>query len=129
MSPPLGWTSEEIALAATVARFHRGALPSARHGALRRLDPEQRKVAILLAGILRLANALDANRDGRVHRLRLEEKDGAVVLWVQGLQPMSRVAEEVAAARYVLETVLRRPINVRAWKLHVIRHSLRAVSA
>jgi exopolyphosphatase/guanosine-5'-triphosphate,3'-diphosphate pyrophosphatase len=129
MPPPLGWTAEGLALSAAVARFHRGALPGPRHKALRGFTPEQRKLAVLLAGILRLANALDTTRDGRIHRLRLEARDGMLMLWAQGFQPMTRTAEEVAGARYVLETVLHRPIVVRTWKIHILRRPLRAVPA
>jgi len=129
MPPPLGWTEEGLAMAATVARFHRGALPSARHKALRGFTLEQRKLAVLLSGILRLANALDYQRDSRIHRLRMEERGGTLMLWAQGFQPMTRTAEAVAAARYTLEVLLRRPILVRAWRVHVVRHALRAVPA
>jgi exopolyphosphatase/guanosine-5'-triphosphate,3'-diphosphate pyrophosphatase len=129
MPTPLGWATESLEIAATVARFHRGALPRPRHKALRAFDPEQRKLAVLLSGILRLAVALDVGRDARVHRLHLEDKDGSLVLWAQGYQPMTRAAEAVAGARYVLETVLRRPIVVRPWKLQVVRRPPRAVPA
>jgi CHAD domain-containing protein/HD superfamily phosphodiesterase len=129
MSPPLGWTAEDLLLAAAVARFHRGALPNPRHKALRGFTPEHRNLAILLAGVLRLAVAFDARSDGRVHRVHLEDKNGALVLWAQGFQPMTRKAEAVAAARYVLEAVLRRPIIVRVWRLHVVRRMPRAASA
>jgi len=129
MPPPFGWTEEGLAMAATVARFHRGALPSARHKALRGMSLDQRRLAVLLSGILRLANALDFERDSRIHRLRMEERGGTLLLWAQGFQPMTRTAEAVAAARYTLEVLLRRPILVRTWRIHVVRHALRAVPA
>lgn len=129
MPAPLGWTEEGLAMAATVARFHRGALPNSRHKALRGFTLEQRKLAILLSGILRLANALDFERDSRIHRLRLEERGATLILWAQGFQPMTRTAEAIAGARYTLEVLLQRPIMVRTWRLHLVRHNLRAVPA
>ena len=128
MPAPLGWTTESLTIAAAVARFHRGALPRSRHKALRAFDAEHRELAVLLSGILRLAVALDLGHDARVHRVHLEDKDGSLVLWAQGFQPMTRAAEAVAGARYLLETILRRPIVVRPWKLHVVRRSPRLVS-
>lgn len=129
MATPLGWTTERLRLAGAVARFHRGSLPTSRHKALRGLPLEQRKVAILLAGVLRLAVALDITRDGRVHRLRLEQKDAVLILWAQGFRAMTRPAESVAAARYILETVLHSPVLVKPWKLHLVRRLSPAVPA
>jgi hypothetical protein len=129
MPPPLGWTEEGLAMAATVARFHRGALPTLRHKALRGLPLEQRKLAVLLSGILRLANALDYERNGRIHRIRLEDRSGTLILWAQGFQPMTRTAEAIAGARYTLEALLQRPIMVRSWRIHLVRHAVRAIPA
>ena len=129
MPPPLGWTEEGLAMAAIVARFHRGALPTPRHKALRGLPLEHRKLAVLLSGILRLANALDHQRDSKIHRLRLEDRSGTLLLWAQGFQPMTRTAEAVAGARYTLEVLLQRPIVVRTWRVHLIRRDVRAVPA
>jgi exopolyphosphatase/guanosine-5'-triphosphate,3'-diphosphate pyrophosphatase len=115
---PLGWPADELKQAAVVARFHRGALPHPRHKDLHTLPAEQRRPAIFLASILRLANAFDSLRDGRVARLRFEPQDGLLVLWADGLVPMTRNAERVSGARYLLETWLRRPIVVKPWVHH-----------
>ena len=62
LAPPLGWSPEDLLLLASVVRFHRGALPHARHKSLRGLAPEQRSVSTLLAGILRFTDAFDDTR-------------------------------------------------------------------
>jgi exopolyphosphatase/guanosine-5'-triphosphate,3'-diphosphate pyrophosphatase len=118
---PLGWPVDELKQAAVVARFHRGALPHPRHKELHALPAEQRRPTIFLASILRLANAFDSLRDGRVARLRFEPQDGQLVLWADGLVPMTRNAEKVSGARYLLETWLRRPIVVKPWVHHAKR--------
>jgi hypothetical protein len=115
---PLGWPADELKQAAVVARFHRGALPHPRHKDLHTLPAEQRRPTIFLASILRLANSFDSLRDGRVTRLRFEPQDGQLVLWADGLIPMTRNAEKVSGARYLLETWLRRPIVVKPWVHH-----------
>ena len=115
---PLGWPVDELKQAAVVARFHRGALPHPRHKDLHTLPAEQRRPTIFLASILRLANAFDTLRDGRVARLRFEPQNGQLVLWADGLVPMTRNAEKVSGARYLLETWLRRPIVVKPWVHH-----------
>ena len=134
---PLGWKAENMERAALVARFHCGALPTRSHRALRDLLPEQQKITIQLAAILRLANAFDAAHDGRVRRLQIEnaaaQSQGrkrrtngflrkpaklapheALMIGADGFVPDSTTAQAVAAERYLLETMLRRPIVVRA---------------
>jgi CHAD domain-containing protein len=131
---PLGWNSEDMQRAAIVARFHCGALPTRNHKTLRDLLPDEQKTTIQLAAILRLANALDAEHDGHIRRLQIENANGtapkrstngllrkplaigkneAVVIAAEGYLPNSPTAQTVAAERYLLETVLRRPVIVR----------------
>jgi len=71
-STPLGWNPQDMQRAATVARFHCGALPTRSHKALRDLLPDEQKTTIQLAAILRLANAFDASHDGHIRRLQIE---------------------------------------------------------
>lgn len=134
---PLGWNEENIRRAAIVARFHCGALPSRRHRLLRDLLPQEQKTTILLAAVLRLANALDVAHDGRVRKVRIENaqsnnhprrtngflrnpaalgKNEALVIAAEGYVEGTPTAQSVAAERYLLESVLRRPIAVRPMK-------------
>jgi exopolyphosphatase/guanosine-5'-triphosphate,3'-diphosphate pyrophosphatase len=123
MTPPLGWSVPDLQLAAVVARFHRGALPQARHKALRQLATADRKLAVYLAGVLRLANSLDGRRDGQIDRLQLSVNDGCLQLSVAGYAPWTSTAQDVAAARHVLEVVLHKPIMIKP--LRVARSRVR----
>ncbi len=122
MARPLGWSPRELELAAVVARYHRGALPHPRGKAMQLLELPDRPIAMELAGILRLANALDVRPAGGGSlrsafsgpRLEVGLLDRSVVLRVAGYSALDRSAEQVAAARHLLETVLRRPVLVRA---------------
>jgi CHAD domain-containing protein len=116
LAPPLGWTPEDLLLLASVVRFHRGTLPHARHKSLRGLAPEQRRLSRLLAGIFRFAHAFDDTRDGHVRRLRVEEKNGFLLISVAGFSPLTRTGQEVASARHLLEIVVRKPILVKPLK-------------
>ncbi|MGD1079194.1 MAG: CHAD domain-containing protein [Candidatus Sulfotelmatobacter sp.] len=141
---PLGWRAETMARAAIVARFHCGALPTRSHKALRDLLPDDQKITIQLAAILRLANALDAAHDGQIRRVRIENaaaqshdrKRGtngflrkaarlapneALIIAAEGFVADSSTAQAVAAERYLLETVLRRPVVIRAMKNPALR--------
>jgi CHAD domain-containing protein/HD superfamily phosphodiesterase len=128
---PLGWKAEDMLRAAIVARFHCGALPTRNHKALRDLLPEEQKVAIQLAAVLRLANALDAGHDGHIRGVRVETQNagnrrearpGCVVIDAEGYLPRSPVARAVAAERYLLETVLRRPVLIKAMKNRAMKN-------
>ncbi len=141
---PLGWKEADLERAAVVARFHCGALPVRRHKLLRDLLPDEQKAVIQLAAILRLANAMDAGHDGRIQKLRLENAGGrnsdgrrvprekhrngfvrkraglaansALVIDAEGYSPAGSAARSIAAERHLLETVLRRPVIVKAMR-------------
>jgi len=128
---PLGWKAESMKQAALVARFHCGALPRRGHKQLRDLLAGEQKLVIRLAAILRLANALDDEHDGKVLRVKVVnsepaartngfrqkpatlDRDQALVIEAEGYADGTPTAQAVAAERYLLETVLRRPVFVR----------------
>jgi CHAD domain-containing protein len=116
---PLGWSAREMEMAAVVARYHRGALPRPRGKSLQVLELPDRPIAMELAGVLRLANALDAwhgrksDGGGDSPRLEVSLQDRVVVVRAEGYSALEGSAEDVAAARHLLETVLRRPVLVR----------------
>jgi CHAD domain-containing protein/HD superfamily phosphodiesterase len=130
---PLGCKAENLRRAALVARFHAGALPARNHKALRDLLSDEQKMVIRLAAILRFANALDLTHDGHVRSLKLQNvelpkkrnngfrrrpaglgNNEALVIAAEGYSDGTATAQAVAAQRYLLETVLKRPILVKA---------------
>jgi len=137
---PLGWSEKEMQHAAIIARFHCGALPRRGHKALRDLLPDDQKSVIGLSAILRLANAFDVAHDGQIRRIKIDTgsppsrrtngflrkppalaKNEAVVIEAEGYVPSSPTARTIAAERYLLETVLRRPVAVKP--MRVLGHS------
>jgi CHAD domain-containing protein len=117
LEPPLGWSPQKLRMAGIVARYHRGALPRGGQKTLAGLTPEQRRSAMKLAGILRLANAFDADRTGRIQHLDVHQKNGFLVIAAEGYSSRDRMAEGIASARHLLETVERRPVMVKAMPL------------
>ncbi len=132
---PLGWTAATMTRAAIVARFHAGALPSRSHKALRDMLPEEQKITIQLAAILRLANAFDNAHDGHIRRVKIENVDAAkrrtngflrkpaklgpneaVVIGAEGFVLAVRPRRPWQRRDILLETVLRRPVMVKAMK-------------
>jgi CHAD domain-containing protein/HD superfamily phosphodiesterase len=119
---PLGWKSEDVQRAARIARFHSGILPTRGHAILRDLFPDEQKVTVELAGILRLANAFDAGHDSHIRRIQVDniqiKSNGseALIIGAEGYSPLGALAQTIAAERYLLETVLRRPVVIRPIK-------------
>jgi CHAD domain-containing protein len=117
LARPLGWTARELDLTAVVARYHRGAMPHPRGKTMQILELPDRLMAMELAGVLRLANALDSrhgrNGDSNTPRLEVGLQERSVVVRAAGYSALDRSAEDVAGARHLLETLLRRPVLVR----------------
>jgi exopolyphosphatase/guanosine-5'-triphosphate,3'-diphosphate pyrophosphatase len=67
-----GFTAAELALIANIARYHRSSLPKAKHPYYSALPAEERAVVRKLAAILRIADALDRDHEGRVKGLTCE---------------------------------------------------------
>jgi CHAD domain-containing protein len=124
---PLGWKPIDLQRAAIVARFHRGALPTRKHKALRDLLPGEQKATIQLAAVLRLANALDAAHDGHIRRIQIEniqirmKGNEALIIAAEGYSPLGPSAQTIAAERHLLETVLCRPVVLKPMKISVHR--------
>ena len=67
-----GFTETEIAVIANVARYHRSSLPKPKHAYYAALPDDTRSVVRKLAALLRIADALDRDHEGRVRSLRCE---------------------------------------------------------
>jgi exopolyphosphatase / guanosine-5'-triphosphate,3'-diphosphate pyrophosphatase len=69
----LGHSEEEVALIASIARYHRGSEPKDSHEAVATIPPEQRRMVTEMASILRLAEALDRSHRGVIQRVELNQ--------------------------------------------------------
>jgi len=116
LEPPLGWTAEAMRMAAAAARYHRGALPRPGQKTMTGFMSGQRRTVLRLAGILRLADALDAEHDGRIQSVHVHSAVGALLVSAEGYSPRDRMAEAIAAGRHLLETVYRRPILIKPFR-------------
>ena len=114
LKAPAGWTEEYLQRVAIVAHFHRGALPPRNHPIFAGL-PSQRYAELMpLAGVLRLANALDELHDQRISSAEVKHRKGALTIYAQGLPgSISPFGEQLARARYLLECCVKMPIVLR----------------
>jgi exopolyphosphatase/guanosine-5'-triphosphate,3'-diphosphate pyrophosphatase len=79
-----GLTDDETAIVSNIARYHRRGLPARSHLPYVALDRDDRLVVNQLAGILRVANALDAEHLQKVRDVRLVRRNRAWTLELDG---------------------------------------------
>jgi exopolyphosphatase/guanosine-5'-triphosphate,3'-diphosphate pyrophosphatase len=114
LAPPLGWTEAEIEQLALIARYHRGAEPREKHKSYAALPQEERSFVRTLAGVLRLAEALDAKGDGRVRRIEVRNGGEYLLIRAVGWEETEENAAIIGGRKHLLESALGRPIIVRA---------------
>jgi len=98
-----GWRDDEIALVATLVRYHRKALPKMTHAEYASATPPQRERIAKLAAILRIADGLDRRRLGVVSGITVSRPNpssaaGASVL--VRVEASQDVSPELEAAAY-----------------------------
>ncbi|HYW67066.1 MAG TPA: CHAD domain-containing protein [Candidatus Dormibacteraeota bacterium] len=111
---PAGWSQEEWGLLINVVRYHRGEQPDAQHKAFARLTEEEQQAISAMAGVLRLARALRKCGCQTPVGLRVEKSVDALIVRAPGLQESEEAAARLAAGKYLLERVLRRPLIVQS---------------
>jgi CHAD domain-containing protein len=114
MVVPQGWTPEEWELLASIVRYHRGALPNAKHKAFGQLTEEQQKLVSALAGILRLARVLRKCGVTSAIGMRVEKSVDAFLVEIPGLMESEQAAARLAGAKYLLESSLGKPLLLKA---------------
>lgn len=85
-TPLPDFTDQQRHEIACIARYHRRALPSTSHAEFAALKREARKRVSTLAALLRVADALDFNHDGRVLHLSIVEELCDKTTWTISLQ-------------------------------------------
>jgi hypothetical protein len=112
LTPPLGWTADEIRTASLIARYHRGALPRETQKSFSVLSKSKRQLVQVLGGILRLACACDRQHDNQIRRMHVESSNPVLTVRAEGYAETTALAEHLAAARHLLEMACRRPVLV-----------------
>ena len=112
MKPPVGWTKKDLELVALTARFHRRALPNLDHKLLKDFQLPVRQSLILLAGLLRMGNALGAKAYRAVRRLEVENCAGVVVVRAEGYTEADPITSKMSEAKRLLEFACHRPVHI-----------------
>lgn len=78
-----GFTDKERLTIAAMCRFHRKSMPQPRHTEFQALEPDARRQVMLLAPLLRIADALDRSHEQKVKDVTSAIRDGNVNLLIQ----------------------------------------------
>jgi len=100
-----GFSAEEVATIAAIARYHRGARPRARHAEWKDLGPWRRQSVEKLAAILRIADGLDCRHRQVVVSLTCRVRQKRVIFEVSGPEGKDSPREGLSAE---LEGALRK---------------------
>jgi CHAD domain-containing protein len=104
VAPSPGWSAEDMTAVAIIARYHRGTIAPASHRMFQGMPAGMRKQLLRLAGILRLATALEITGQEQDVQLAVSSRDGVVVVAVPALDlHVGPAGERLAQARYLLE--------------------------
>ena len=112
VSPPAGWSKRDLELAALVARFHRGAMPRPDHKIMKAHSIPLRQSLLLLASLLRLANAFCAKPYRAVRRLQVEICSGVILVRAEGYVEMDSPGPKLSAAKHLVEFACHHPVNI-----------------
>ncbi|HUK53053.1 MAG TPA: CHAD domain-containing protein [Candidatus Binatia bacterium] len=114
LAPPLGWTQEEIERVAILARYHCGSEPREKHRAYHALPDDGRGMVRALAGVLRVADALDDAHDGAVRRIEVRNGGDYLMIRAAGWEETEEHAAILGGRKHLLESAIGKPIIVRA---------------
>lgn len=108
-------SNEERYEIACIARYHRRALPCKDHEEFAALGRSAQKRVSMLASLLRIADALDYNHDGRVLRLAVDPERcnntvWTLVLWVRPLADLDEEIEHANEKADLFEKVFKRKL-------------------
>jgi CHAD domain-containing protein len=122
LSVPAGWNEEEMRVVRLVSHFGRGPLPTAGDEEFASITESDRVYVMKLAGIVRIADVLEASgsADLSVH---LSDESNILSILIPNFDPLTPPAIDIAAARHLLEVALGRPVFIRAAPVAVLPDS------
>jgi exopolyphosphatase/guanosine-5'-triphosphate,3'-diphosphate pyrophosphatase len=109
-----GFRPDEIEVLANVARYHRRGHPKKKHPGYGSLPKAARRVVCVLAGLLRVADALDRSHKQPVRRLSVSERAGLLRIQAESRGDCELELWGVVGRIGLLEEALRMKVKVEA---------------
>jgi|YelNatPaOPRAMG01_1025707.scaffolds.fasta_scaffold12694_5 exopolyphosphatase/guanosine-5'-triphosphate,3'-diphosphate pyrophosphatase len=114
--PLIPFDREDVKVIANVARYHRKALPTLEHTVFGTLNEPNRQKVRVLAGILRVADALDHAHKSLVNELTCEVTEDSVVFHIVANQDLSEEIASLNARGDLFREVFRKTPKVKIEK-------------
>ncbi|MDO8971913.1 MAG: HD domain-containing protein [Saprospiraceae bacterium] len=109
-TPMLQFSNKERLIIGSIARYHRKSLPSIKHDHFAALLTEEREKVKILAGMLRLADALDHSHQQRLREIRCKTGAKKISICCTVNQDAAEEKEAVQEKSDLLERSLKRTI-------------------
>jgi exopolyphosphatase / guanosine-5'-triphosphate,3'-diphosphate pyrophosphatase len=109
-----GLTAREVGMIAQVARYHRKSLPLPTHLDYMALTPPEQRQVDILAGILRVADALDRTHVSLVREVGVTLTPASIELLIHAAMPCPAELSTVEKKKDLLEMASRRRVLARA---------------
>ena len=107
-----GFPPDEIAMIASLVRFHRGKDPRPVYPAFAALSDAEREAVVLLVGLLRIAHAIGRGPEGDRLEVATDPRDGTVNIVISGSDNPDAAVEEARSAAALLGRTLGGPIEI-----------------
>ena len=96
-----------------LVRYHRGARPKPGHAEFDAMDATSQANVSVLAGILRIADALDRSHDRPIGRVDIRHGNGVIQLTAEATAPAHMERWAVEDRKTLLENALQQTITFR----------------
>lgn len=111
-----GMSREDLRLVALAARYHRRSPPKKSHEVYGLLKRDDRILVAKMAGLLRVADALDRRHDQHIRRLHCSVEDEAVVIRVSEVDDLTLEGLAMQQKANLFEQVFGLPVELRVEK-------------
>ena len=109
-----GISDRDVGLVALVARYHRRAAPQPNHEYYSQLEREDRVAVAKLAAILRVAKALDANRNQVIKEIKVDFPSAEINLTAKTQSDISLEKLELKSSRSLFESIFGVGVNLES---------------
>ncbi len=110
----LGFNDREINIIANIARYHRKSHPKSNHKDFSTLSEKSQKIVKILAGILRVADALDRTHQRNTKKLNLKIFDKRILLEISGSAESPDIEIwNVGRRKLLFEKVFKRELEIK----------------
>lgn len=113
-----GFSEAERAVIANIARYHKGSQPKDHHSQFQALNPVDQETVRQLAGILRVADALDRRHDNRVYEVESRRVRNVIHLQVESNQECEHELEEAERRVALLSESFACPVKLNWQKVN-----------